>query len=145
MTDDAVLPHKKTPNPDSSSIPSDSPSDKDTHTHYDHNDAADTATATSVATTSACAQGAFLCFPSLFSTDFGPSALLFPTPTVTNTMNYGEGVRHSFPTSDSFDIVHPTIELPLNELLMETGDCSEWPIHSYPCLDRQSSVSCTPA
>ena len=115
--------------PDSSSIPSDSPSDKDTHTHYDHNDAADTATATSVATTSA--HDAFLRFPSLFSTDFGPSALLFPTPTVTNAMNYGEGVRHSFPTSDSFDIVRPTIELPLDELLMETGDCSEWPIHSY--------------
>ena len=117
--------------PDSSSIPADSPSDKDTHLAHDQNDV-DTATATSIATSSACAQDILLRFPSLFSTDFGPSALLFPTPTLTNAMNYGEGVRHSGPNSDSFDIIRPTIELPLDELLMETGDCSEWPIHSYP-------------
>jgi len=40
-------------------------------------------------------------------------------------MNYGEDVRHPDPTFDSFDIVRPTIELPLDEILMETGDCSE--------------------
>ena len=118
--------------PDSSSIPSDSPNDEDTHHTHTHHDRKDADTATAIATTSACPHDAFLRFPSLFSTDFGPSALLFPTPTVTNPMNYGEGVRHSVPTSDSFDIIRPTIELPLDELLMETGDCSEaWPIPPY--------------
>jgi len=40
-----------------------------------------------------------------------------PAPKLaSNQMNYGEGVRHSFPTSDSFDIIRPTIELPLGEL-----------------------------
>ena len=108
-----------------STTPSDSQhNDSDTHDLKD----ADTSLATTPSP-----QDAFLRFPSLFSTDFGPSALLFPTPTVTNPMNYGEGVRHSVPTSDSFDIIRPTIELPLDELLMEPGDCSEaWPIPSYP-------------
>ncbi|KAI0673196.1 hypothetical protein C8Q78DRAFT_969930 [Trametes maxima] len=59
---------------------------------------------------------AALRFPSLFSNDFGPSALLYPTPTVTNTMTYGEGVGSSA-TSDGFSIPRPTIELPLDELL----------------------------
>ena len=63
-------------------------------------------------------QTASLRFPSLFSNDFGPSALLYPTPTVTNAMTYGEGVGLSTNTSsDGFSIVRPTIELPLDELL----------------------------
>jgi GATA-binding protein, other eukaryote len=116
----------------------DSANDRDTHhTQHDRTDAEDT-----VATTSACLQDALLRFPTLFSSDFGPSALLFPTPTVTNAMNYGEGVRHSAPTSDSFDIIRPTIELPLDELLMETGDCSEaWPMPSYPSVSTTDSQS----
>ncbi|KAI0063008.1 hypothetical protein BV25DRAFT_1803048 [Artomyces pyxidatus] len=61
-------------------------------------------------------------FPSLFSNDFGPSALLYPSPTVTNGMSYGEGVRHSASNTDSFSIVRPTIELPLDELLVESSD-----------------------
>jgi len=119
--------------PNSSSIPSDSANDKDTyHIQLDPQDAEDTATI-AAATASACAQDALLRFPSIFSTDFGPSALLFPTPTITNPINYGEGVRHTVPTSDSFDIIRPTIELPLDEILMETGDCSEaWPMPVYP-------------
>ncbi|PFH49302.1 hypothetical protein AMATHDRAFT_76249 [Amanita thiersii Skay4041] len=56
-------------------------------------------------------------FPSLFSNDFGPSALLFPAPTVTNSMNYGEGLNPSSTNNDGFSIVRPTIELPLDELL----------------------------
>ncbi|KAG6901552.1 hypothetical protein C0995_010609 [Termitomyces sp. Mi166 len=58
-------------------------------------------------------------FPPLFSSDFGPSALLDATPTVTNSMNYGEGLN---PTAshDSFSISRPTIELPLDELLLES-------------------------
>lgn len=61
---------------------------------------------------------ASLRFPSLFSNDFGPSALLYPSPTVTNPMNYGEGVGLTTNSaSDGFSIVRPTIELPLDELL----------------------------
>jgi GATA-binding protein len=113
--------------PDSSSLPSAADSQD---TYLSHNDPKEADTTASIATTTP--QDFLLRFPSLFSTDFGPSALLFPTPSASNPVNYGEGVRHSIPTSDSFDIVRPTIELPLDELLMEPGDCSEgWPIPSY--------------
>ncbi|KAH9927378.1 hypothetical protein B0H21DRAFT_134212 [Amylocystis lapponica] len=61
---------------------------------------------------------ASLRFPSLFSNDFGPAALLYPTPTLTTPMTYGEGVgQNTHATSDGFSIVRPTIELPLDELL----------------------------
>ena len=59
-------------------------------------------------------------FPPLFSNDFGPSALLYATPTLTNPMNYGEGLNTS--RSHDFSIMRPTIELPLDELLNETAD-----------------------
>ena len=39
---------------------------------------------------------------------------------------------HSGHNSDFFDTLRPTIKLALDELLMEAGDCSEWPIHFYP-------------
>ncbi|TCD66250.1 hypothetical protein EIP91_001613 [Steccherinum ochraceum] len=55
-------------------------------------------------------------FPSLFTSDFGPSALLYPTPSLTTGMNYGEGVGLST-SADGFSIPRPTIELPLDELL----------------------------
>lgn len=64
---------------------------------------------------------ASLRFPSLFSSDFGPSALLYPSPTVTNAMNYGEDVRRNL-HSDSFSIRRPTIELPLEDFLVESTD-----------------------
>lgn len=54
-------------------------------------------------------------FPTLFSTDFGPSALLNPTPTLTNVMTYGEGANAN--ANDGLAIPRPTIELPLDELL----------------------------
>ena len=60
---------------------------------------------------------AALRFPSLFTSDFGPAALLYPSPTVTNPMTYGEGVGLSTTNSDGFSIIRPTIELPLDELL----------------------------
>ncbi|KZT00625.1 uncharacterized protein LAESUDRAFT_745783 [Laetiporus sulphureus 93-53] len=67
-------------------------------------------------------QSASLRFPSLFSNDFGPAALLYPTPTVTNTMTYGEGVVSGSSTnSDGFSIVRPTIELPLDDLISTDG------------------------
>ncbi|KAI0087548.1 hypothetical protein BDY19DRAFT_236478 [Irpex rosettiformis] len=58
---------------------------------------------------------AALRFPTLFSTDFGPSALLNPTPTLTNVMTYGEGANAN--GNDGLAIPRPTIELPLDELL----------------------------
>ena len=94
---------------------SDANDDNDTLTHRGQKDTDATTTP----------QDVLLRFPSLFSNDFGPSALLCPIPTITNSMNYGEGVRHTVPTTNSFDIVRPTIEIPLDELLLEPGDYSE--------------------
>ncbi|KAJ3860421.1 hypothetical protein EV359DRAFT_20127, partial [Lentinula novae-zelandiae] len=61
-------------------------------------------------------------FPPLFSSDFGPAALLYPSPTLTTHLNYGEdlvnnGASHSDDTYSAFSIPRPTIELPLDELL----------------------------
>ncbi|KAI0297069.1 hypothetical protein B0F90DRAFT_1669623 [Multifurca ochricompacta] len=124
--------------PDSASALSDSHIDSDTpliHRSRKDTDASTTSTTTHP-------HDALLRFPSLFSTDFGPSALLYPTPTLTNAMNYGEGVRHSIPTTDSFDIVRPTIELPLDELLMEPGDCSEaWSVPAFQSSSTTDSQS----
>ncbi|KAF5376737.1 hypothetical protein D9615_007839 [Tricholomella constricta] len=76
----------------------------------------------------------FLRFPSLFSNDFGPSALLYPTPTLTTSMNYGEGLNPSA-SHDRFSISRPTIELPLDELLRNVDGTSDtydaWKL-SYP-------------
>ncbi|KAF9257404.1 hypothetical protein L218DRAFT_935829 [Marasmius fiardii PR-910] len=55
-------------------------------------------------------------FPPIFSNDFGPSALLYPSPSLTTRLNYGEGLNPSS-QSDGFSIPRPTIELPLDELL----------------------------
>lgn len=107
--------------------------------HNDHDTDATSLSSTTVSSTNT--QDAFLRFPSLFSSDFGPSALLYPTPTLTNPMNYGEGVRHSFRSNDSFDIVRPTIELPLDELLMES-DCSDaWSIPAFGSTSNTDSQS----
>ncbi|THH33382.1 hypothetical protein EUX98_g810 [Antrodiella citrinella] len=73
----------------------------DAHKHHDSNSSLDPVS---------------LRFPSLFTSDFGPSALLYPTPTLTNGMNYGEGVGLNT-SADGFSIPRPTIELPLDELL----------------------------
>ncbi|KAF8154258.1 hypothetical protein B0H34DRAFT_721157 [Crassisporium funariophilum] len=65
-------------------------------------------------------QGQSLHFPSLFSNSFGPSALLYAAPTLTTSMNYGEGFHPSGTSTnadDSFSISRPTIELPLDEIL----------------------------
>lgn len=56
-------------------------------------------------------------FPPIFSTSFGPTALLYSTPTLSNPMSYGEGVSGGCATG--FSIFRPTIELPLDELLAE--------------------------
>ena len=87
--------------------------------HTGHEDTvmteADTTTSTA-SSTDYSMSSQFLRFPPLFSTGFGPSALLHAAPTLTNTMNYGEGFNPSR-ANDSFSISRPTIELPLDEIL----------------------------
>ncbi|KAL4077368.1 hypothetical protein J3A83DRAFT_4388805 [Scleroderma citrinum] len=63
-------------------------------------------------------------FPTLFSTDFGPSALLSASPTLTTPMNYGEDVTNTS-SSYSLSILRPTIELPLDELLSNVDSPEE--------------------
>ncbi|KAL0952531.1 hypothetical protein HGRIS_006791 [Hohenbuehelia grisea] len=93
-------------------------------------------------------QSPSLRFPSLFSNDFGPSALLYPTPTATNRTNYGEGLNPSASMSpeDAFNVMRPTIELPLDELLnnVDSADSPHWTTynnlnHNIPAL--LSSIS----
>lgn len=66
-------------------------------------------------------EAATLRFPSLFTSDFGPTALLNPAPTVRSSVSYGDG--GSFTTAaqdheqDSFAISRPTLELPLDDIL----------------------------
>ncbi|KAJ7726839.1 hypothetical protein DFH07DRAFT_930958 [Mycena maculata] len=69
--------------------------------------------------------------PTLFSTSFGLVALLFPAPTLTPRMNYGEaatqrgrGGVHNGMDSD-MRVVRPTIELPLDELLNVDADADD--------------------
>jgi len=63
-------------------------------------------------------------FPTLFSTDFGPSALLSASPSLSTPMNYGEDVTNSS-LSHSLSILRPTIELPLDELLSSVDSPEE--------------------
>jgi hypothetical protein len=87
-------------------------------------------------------QDSLLRFPSIFSNDFGPSAILYSAPTVTSPINYGEGVRPTAASTDSFDIVCPTIELPLDELLTESSDCSEaWSVPAFSSTSSNASQS----
>lgn len=67
-------------------------------------------------------------FPPLFSTSFGPTALLYSTPSITNPMSYGEGVSGGCATG--FSIMRPTIELPLDELL-EAQEAEERMAEAY--------------
>lgn len=66
-------------------------------------------------------------FPPLFSSDFGPAALLYPSPTLTTHMNYGEGLNApNNNDTDGFSIPRPTIELPLDELLNGVDSPRPW-------------------
>ncbi|KZT10661.1 uncharacterized protein LAESUDRAFT_755354 [Laetiporus sulphureus 93-53] len=57
-------------------------------------------------------------FPSFISDDFRLTALLYPTPTVMNSMTYDEEAISGSPrNSDGFSIVRLTIELPLDDLI----------------------------
>lgn len=66
-------------------------------------------------------------FPSLFSNDFDPHAILYPKPTRANAVNYGEGVSmNTYNPADGFSIMRPTIELPLDELLNHVESPGPW-------------------
>jgi GATA-binding protein, other eukaryote len=57
-------------------------------------------------------------FPSLFSSDFGPTALLCAPPSITPNLTYGEVVDALNNAKDSpFGITRPTFEYPIDELM----------------------------
>lgn len=63
-------------------------------------------------------------FPTLFNSDFRPSALLLPQPSLAAGLSYGEdtagtSVQGYGRTADTFKVPRPTIELPLDELLRD--------------------------
>ncbi|KAJ6529020.1 GATA-binding factor 6-B [Mycena vulgaris] len=72
-------------------------------------------------TTHATAPGSVR-LPTLFSTSFGPTALLAPLPSLAPRMNYGEAHTHTTGGDDAMRVRRPTIELPLDELLHAEGD-----------------------
>lgn len=76
-------------------------------------------------------------FPTLFSTDFCPSALLSASPTLTTPMNYGEDVTNTF-SSHSLSILRPTIELPLDELLSNVDSPEEIRITPFQFQDHRA-------
>jgi GATA-binding protein len=77
-------------------------------------------------------------FPSLFSNDFGPSALLSMQPSLSSAMNYGEDVTNT--SSRGLSILRPTIELPLDEILSNVDLTDD---HWSSCLIGQSESTLT--
>lgn len=67
---------------------------------------------------------ATLRFPTLFSNDFDPRALYHPTPSRANPVSFGEGLALN--NMNQFDIIRPTIELPLDELLTTIESPGPW-------------------
>ena len=82
----------------------------------------------------------FLRFPPLFSNDLGASAFLYPTPSVTNSKNYSEGLNPSA-SNDGFSIVCPT-ELHLDEILNNVEDTSNLSLSSNRAATPTTYVSC---
>ncbi|KAG2097277.1 uncharacterized protein F5147DRAFT_816738 [Suillus discolor] len=78
-------------------------------------------------------------FPPIFSTSFGPTTLLYstPAPALSNPMSYGEGISSGCTTG--FSIYHPTIELPLDELLGEEYDVYMRSIGQYGVMPYHDS------
>ena len=67
---------------------------------------------------------ASLRFPTLFSNDFDPRVLYHPTPSRANPVSFGEGL--ALHNNNQFDIIRPTIELPLDELLTTIESPGPW-------------------
>lgn len=78
-------------------------------------------------------------FPSLFSNEFGPAALLGSIPTHSNSLNYGEDVS----STHGFSISRPTIELSLDELMTNAADSpnesTSWTTYTSPDLSAPSA------
>ncbi|KAF8519355.1 hypothetical protein BU17DRAFT_47869 [Hysterangium stoloniferum] len=69
--------------------------------------------------------------PGIFSNNFGPTALLYPSPSFTPSNTYGEDVTMSYAGTDSspnggMGVSRPTIELPLDELLDVDDSPNSW-------------------
>ncbi|KAI5121480.1 hypothetical protein M0805_003936 [Coniferiporia weirii] len=60
-------------------------------------------------------------FPTLFTNDFGPAALLFPQPSLVTALSYGEDASFRGASDNQFQISRPTIELPLDEILRDVA------------------------
>ncbi|KAF8800326.1 hypothetical protein BYT27DRAFT_7236065 [Phlegmacium glaucopus] len=99
--------------------------DGDTTTTVSSSNSNSASTSTTTPSSSASLSSQFLHFPPLFGTGFGPSALLYAAPTLTNPMNYGEGFNPSG-ANESFSISRPTIELPLDEILFNDDVGTAW-------------------
>jgi hypothetical protein len=70
-----------------------------------------------------------LSFPTIFSSDLGPTALLCSAPTTSTRMTFGDAafsVKPSESSSTSFAISRPTFEFPIDEFLK--GEAGEWGI-----------------
>ena len=96
------------------------------HQHHDANamDIAHDASSSHHSTARASQQ---LSFPTIFSSDLGPTALLCPTPTTSTRMSYGEAafsIKANESSSTSFAISRPTFEFPIDEFLK--GEANEW-------------------
>ncbi|VDC07670.1 unnamed protein product [Peniophora sp. CBMAI 1063] len=87
---------------------------------------------------------AALRFPSYFSSDFGPAALLYAAPTLANGNSYGEGVRSSSTNYDAFAVSRPTIELGIDELMADTPPQDNEPAHSWAPMDYETAAPDTP-
>lgn len=85
-------------------------------------------------------------FPSLFSNDFDPHALLYPTPTRANAVSYGEGLSmDTYNPADGFSIMRPTIELPLDELLNHVESPGSWSSTASDHDDFDQDIEMKPA
>ena len=94
------------------------------------------------ANSSATWSSQFLHFPPIFGAGFGPSALLYAAPTLTNPMNYGEGFDPSR-ANDSFSISRPTIELPLDEILFGDESTGWAPTHEIGSSNTVNNATTT--
>ncbi|KZV75850.1 hypothetical protein PENSPDRAFT_623952 [Peniophora sp. CONT] len=83
-------------------------------------------------------------FPSYFSSDFGPAALLYAAPTLANGNSYGEGVRSSSTNYDAFAVSRPTIELGIDELMADTPPDENEPMHTWAPMDYETAAPDTP-
>ena len=87
-----------------------------------------------------------LSFPTIFSSDLGPTALLCPAPTTSTRMTYGEAAfsvqTSESPSTTSFAISRPTFEFPIDEFLK--GEASDWGIDALVVPPSMSDSNAVP-